>query len=276
MPLHPPKGYLGQEFPLYHDFEYHFALQAEGTTKDSTIVPVICQDQLAQTLATTFVNPKHSSFEISNNPNCSPESIIPYMSISIRASLTKLAIETDLVRSLSFNYMMITTAYLSRLDAIDSKTGNDTETILELTHETDEEQVFPLWSGVDIGTNNLPANQEGIGGTPLESVAFDKELFFDALHYYDNRSMLRTMAPSMRSVTVKRDYPYVTSGTRNNKPICKFMNPYSFCGILFHLPQVGSIDQFGIAADTTAIDHVQFTMKVRFPEWNKGFYQESM
>lgn len=276
MPLHPPKGYLGQEFPLYHDFEYHFALSAEGTTKDSTIIPIITQDTLAQTLATTYVNPKNTNFEVSASPNCSPESIIPYMSISFRASLTKGAIETDLVRSLSFNYMMLTTAFLSRLDAVDSKTGFDVESILELTHETDEEQVFPIWSTVDVGVGNVAANQEGLPGTPLESVAFDKEGFFDALHYYDNRSMLRQVAPSMRTVTVKRDFPYVTSGTRNNKPICKFMNPYAFCGILFHVPQTGSVDQYGLIADTTAINHVQFTAKIRYPEWNKGFYQESI
>ncbi len=172
MPAHPPKVYLGQEFPLYHDFEYHFALSAEGTTKDSTICPIITQDQLAQTLATTYVNPKNANFEVSASPNCSPESIVPYMSISFRASLTKGAIETDLVRSLSFNYMMLTTAYLTRLDAVDSKTGFDVESILELTHETDEEQTFPIWSTVDVGVGNVAANQEGLPGTPLESVAF--------------------------------------------------------------------------------------------------------
>ncbi len=274
MPLHPPKGYLGNEYPLMHDIEYNFGLSAEGTTKDTTIVPLMINDISAQVLATTFVNPKHATFEVSNSPNCSPESIMPYMSMSLRASLTKGAIETDFVRSLSFNYMMINTAFLSRLDAIDSKTGFDTETILELTHETTDEQAYPLWTTVDVGVGNTAANLAGIGGTPLESVAFDKEQFFDAMHYFDNRSMLRVMAPSMRTVTIKRDYPYVTSGTRPVAPICKFKNPYTFAGLLVNVPQTGAIDQYGLITDTTAIDHINFTMKIRFPEWNKGFYQE--
>ncbi len=276
MPLHPPKGYLGQEFPLYHDIEYKFGLSAEGLTKDTTIIPIMTQDASAQVLATTYVNPKNTNFEVSNSPQVSPESIVPYMSMSLRASLTKLAIETDLVRSLSFNYMLITTAFLSRLDAVDSKTGFDVESILELTHETTDEQAGPLWSTVDIGTGNTAANTYGIGGTPLESVAFDKEQFFDAMHYFDNRSMLRVVAPSMRTVTIKRDFPYVMSGTRATKPICKFQNPYSFAGLLVHVPQTGDIDQYGLIGDTTAIDHVNFTMKIRYPEWNKGFYQESI
>ncbi len=273
----PPKGYLGQEYALMHDIEYNFSLSAENTAKDSTIVPLVMQDGAAQTLATTYVNPKNTNFEVSNAPNCSPESIIPKMSISFRCALTKGAIETDLVRSLSLNYMFITTAFLNRLDAIDTKTTNDTETILELTHETTDEQVYPLWSGTDLTGGLLHANVPGLTtDQTIESVAFDKEMFFDAMHYYDNRQMLRTMAPSMKTVTLKRDYPYIRSGTNYMKPICKFMNPYSFCGILFHLPQTGAVDQFGLAADTTAIDHINVTMKVRYPEWNKGFYQESM
>ncbi len=273
----PPKGYLGNEYPLMHDMEFQFSLNAEDETKNSTLVPIMFQDSLAQTLATTYVNPKSASFEVSAQPNCSPESIVPQLQLSFKCSLTKGAIETDKIRSLSLNYMFINGAFLNRLDATDDKTGFDIETILELTHETDEEQVIPLWANVKLSDGSLvPTGVEGLTTTQVyESVAFDKELFFDAMQYYTNNHMLRTMAPSMKTILLKRDYPYTRSGTKPVAPICKFQNPYSFGFLLFHLPQVGSIDQYGLASETTNIPHVTVSGKIRFPEWNKGFFQES-
>ncbi len=275
--LNPPKGYLGNEYPLWHDLEYQFKLNAEDETKNSTMIPIMHNDILAQVLKTTYVNPKNSAFEVVAQPNCSPESILPSLQLSMRCSLTKGAIETDAVRSLSLNYMFINGAFLNRLDAVDAKTGNDIETILELTHETDEEQVIPLWSGVDLTSGSLvPTGVEGLTTDQvIESVAFDKEMFFDAMKYYDNHSMLRTMARSMKTVTIKRDYPYSMHGTKPVAPICRFMNPYSFGFLLVHLPQVGDIDQYGLADVTTNIPHVDVKIKIRYPEWNKGFFQES-
>jgi len=274
---YPPRGYLGEEFPLQHDYEFAFTLHAEDETKNSTIVPIIIHDEAAGSLGGIQVNPKHPSFEISAEVSCYPESIIPKISLSYRCALTKGAIETDAIRSLSLNVMPIHTAFLSRLDAEDHTTSTDCESILELTHETTDHQCYPLWSGVDLSNPSLlPTKVPGLTtDQKIESVAFDKELFFDAMQYYTNKNMLKTMIGRMKSVLLKRDYPYSYASNNYNYPIVKYMNEYSFCGILFHLPQVGQLDQFGLAADTTNIGHVNISGKIRFPEWNKGLDQYS-
>ncbi len=173
----PPRGYLGQEFPLHHDYEFAFTLHAEDETKNSTIVPILIQDLAAGTMSSTIVNPRHGSFVVSAEVNCFPESIIPRLNVSYRCSLTKGAIETDAVRSLSLNVMPIYTAFLNRLDAEDHRTGTDCENLLELTHETTDEQCFPLWSGVDLTNGSLlPTKVPGLTASQvIESVAFDKK-----------------------------------------------------------------------------------------------------
>ncbi len=274
----PPRGYMGQEFPLHHDIEFNFQLSAEIETKNSTIVPLVIQDQgLTPSGSTKQVNPRNPNFEIDAGVNCYAESIIPKIALSYRCSLTKGAIETDAIRSLSINVMPIHTAFLSRLDAEDYKTAVDCENLLELTHETVDEQCYPLWSGTDLDNPSLvPADVPGLTTNQnYESVAFDKETFFDAMQYYTNKNMLQTMIGRMKTLLLKRDYPYSYASNNYNYPIVKFMNPYAFCGILFHLPQVGQIDQFGIASETTAIPHVNISGKIRFPEWNQVFDQAS-
>ncbi len=273
----PPRGYMGQEFPLQHNSEFSFDLTAEGATQASTIVPILISDQAHTNADTTIVNPRHASYAVVDSATCYPESIIPRIQLSYRCSLTKGAIETDAIRSLSLNIMPIYTAFLNRLDATDTRTGQDTETILELTHETTDEQCYPLWGGTKLANGStLPSNIPGLTTNQIiENVVFDKEGFFDAMQYYTNKNMLKTMVGRMRTVLLKRDYPYSHSSNNFNYPITKFMNPYAFCGILFHLPQTGQIDQYGLAADTTAISHVHISGKIRFPEWNKSFNQES-
>ncbi len=275
----PPKGYLGNEHPLIHDFEYNFSLSMFTETQNTVICPLVCSDKLAHaTPATIDVNPKNSGFAINATPNVLQESIIPEMQLAFSCSISKLAIETDAVRAIKLNYMFLYTAFLNRLDASDTKSGDDVEGILGLSHETDESQVFPLWSTTDaINGSTMPANQEGNASAVIETVAFDKEKYFDALTYYENASMLRLVAPSMKSVILKRDYPYTRSGTRPMKPICKFMNVYSFCGIMFHLSLAGKFDQYTNIADITALTggHVDINLKCRLPEWNKAFNQEA-
>ncbi len=274
----PPRGYLGEEFPLHHDIEFNFQLNAEDETKNSTIIPILLQDEGIGTQPKSVqVNPKNDTFEVNTGFQCYPDSIIPKIALSYRCALTKGAIETDLIRSLSLNIMPIHTAFLSRLDAEDTKTTTDCENLLELTHETTDKQCYPLYSTVKLSNGfTAPTDYPGLTTTQvIESVAFDKETFFDAMQYYTNANMLKTMVGGMRTVLLKRDYPYSHYSNNYNYPIVKFMNHYAFCGILFHLPQVGQIDQYGLAADTTNIPHINISGKIRFPEWNKALDQDA-
>ncbi len=270
-----PRGYFGVEYPRPHLDEYEFDLNAEDETKNTTILPIIISDEGLSAPSALKVNPKNSGFAIATGPNCIPDSIVPSMSILIKCSLTKGAIETDAIRVLNLNYMPIYTAFLNRLDADDIQTTTDVEGLLELTHETTDKQAYPLWSGVDLGNATLMnANVPGLTtDQTIESVAFDKSTFFDAMHYYTNKDMLKVVTGRMSTIQLKRDRPVSIYKRGYNMPICKFMNPYTFCGIMFHLPQVGEFEQFGIASETTNIGHVHVGMKFRYNEWNKDFNQ---
>ncbi len=171
---------------------------------------------------------------------------------------------------------------LNRLDAFDKQTTEDIETMIELTHETTDEQCYPLWNNTKLfegaGTYDYDALVPGLTTNQQpEGVAFDKEKFFDAQHYYTNKEMLRTVTDRMKTHMVSE--PIVPHGrsvirfsrTINTPSLCKFQHPYTFCGQLFHIPQVGSRDQLHLAGETTAIEHLTVKGFVRFNEFNPDF-----
>ncbi len=183
---------------------------------------------------------------------------------------------------MKFNTMRIGTSFLNRLDAFDKKTSDDIETILELTHETTDEQCYPLWNNTKLfesgGTLDYDALVPGLTTDQQpEGVAFDKELFFDAMHYYTNKAMLKSVASKMRNHLVSEAIvPHGRSlitvgGTFSLPSICKSANPYQFFGELFHVPQVGSLSQLMLAGETTAIEHLTVKGFVRFNEYNPDF-----
>ncbi len=190
------------------------------------------------------------------------------------------ASDTEIVH-LKCNTMKLHTAFLNRLDAFDKKTGNDIETILELQHETTDEQTYPLWNGTKLfesgGTFDYYAGVPGLTTDQQpEGIAFDKEMFFDAKHYYTNKQMLNSVTDRLKDYTLSE--PLVPHGrsiiSRTSNfvhPMCKTMNPYTFCGELFHVPQTGSIDQYHIASQTTGIEHLTVKGRVRFFEYNPDF-----
>ncbi len=270
---------LTWQFPRIHNFNFGFGLSAEDTTKASTIVPFVLQDNALIDFETIKTNPENADFAVVAYPNTCAGSYIPKIQIAWQAFIP--TADTEII-SMNFNDMMIHTSMLNRLDAFDKKTGDDIETILELTHETTDEQAYPLFNNTKLfegaGTYDYDALVPGLTGTQQpEGVAFDKELFFDAQHYYTNKEMLRTVTSRMRSHMVSE--PIVPHGrsvvrfsrTLSTPSLCKFQHPYTFCGQLFHVPQVGSRDQLHLAGETTAIEHLTVKGWVRFFEFNPDF-----
>ncbi len=266
------------QFPLIHNYEFGFGLSADDATKASTIVPYIFQDNAIVDYETIKTNPENADFAVMAKPNICAGSYVPKMMVNWQMYIPPA--DTELVH-LKVNTMRIHTAFLNRLDAFDKKTGNDIETILELEHETTDEQCGPLWNGTKLfeagGTYDYHADVPNLTGTQQpEGVAFDKELFFDAKHYYTNRQMLASVTDRMKDYTLSE--PLVPHGrsivnqTHKGMPsVCKSGNPYQLCAELFHVPQSGSIDQYHIATQTTAIEHLRVKGRVRFFEYNPDF-----
>ncbi len=269
---------LTWQFPRIHNYEFGFGLSADSSTQASTIAPYMFQDNAMVDLETVKTNPENADFAVTAMPNVYAGSYVPQMMVNYTMYIP--ASDTEIVH-LKCNTLDIQTAFLNRLDAFDKKTGNDIETILELQHETTDEQTYPLWNGAKLfesgGTFDYHADVPGLTtDNQPEGVTFDKEMFFDAKHYYSNKDMLNSVTGRMHDYTLSEPLvPHGRSMVSRTKrivpPVCRFANPYMFCGELFHVPQSGSIDQYHIASQTTGIEHLTVKGRVRFFEFNPDF-----
>ncbi len=276
----PPRGYQRDDQPLPHNLKVKFSLGME--TKNETYVPLILNDEGLVNPDAVNVNPKHASFAESDNPYCYHGSIIPKMNITIKARLSKAGVETDKVQELEFYWMPVYTSFLNRLEAQDSKSAAQVEDILELQHETVGKSVYPIWSGTkltghagDIKIHATPTTAlMGLSTTDaLESIAFSDNLFYDALQYYTNSSMLKKVIGRMHRVRVRQDKMYVYHSNNFTNSMVKRINDYTFCGILFDLPLGTDSRQLIEAGDTTDINHLHLSVFTRYEEWNNDFDQ---
>lgn len=271
------------KFPRIHNFEIGFGLSAEDVLKQSTIVTYFFQNNSIVDYETIKTNPENADFATVTYPDCCAGSYIPKVQVIWTAVIPPS--DTELVHLL-FDTLMINTSMLNRLDAFDKKTGFDIETILELEHEIGDEICYPIFNGTKLfesGGTFDTTFKDGFAdvglGTDLqpEGVAFDKEQFFDAMHYFTNKEMLKSVTGKMRSHTLSEPLvPHgksmvVSSRTFEVAPLCKFQHPYTYCGELFSVPQVGSRSQYHLAGETTAIEHLMIKGFVRFFEFNPDF-----
>ncbi len=281
-----PAGYRQADYPLIHDFQYQFSLDVEDETKNSTIVKLIANSGEAGAEAVE-VNPSHAAFAEESGALCFTGSIIPKLSISITAKLDQAAFDIDSIEHMMFKWMPIYTSFLNSLDAINlGCPASDIKTILEL-QTGGKERVFPLFGGVDLPATvyNHPLSNINVTETftnaglttdaKMESVAFDEQAFWDAKRYYTNKGKLNQITGSFKSVYLdyhRKPYTYFSNNFTN--PTVKRMNPYTFCGILFHVPQADEIGQLCDDADvTTSVGHIDIGVRVNYEEWNVDFDQ---
>ncbi len=287
----PPSGYRSMENPLLHDWNIQTHLDVENELLNSTIVPIFRASEKALLVEDVEVNPQHASYKEDAGCTVFMGSIVPRISVTITAQLDQLAFETDSIEHMNFKWMPIYTAFLSSLDAQnDGSPASDIETILELNHGTNNKEVTPLYDGNDLqgtaSTGSIPLSDVTDSDEAftdwnlttdalLEAVAFDEQAFWDAKAHYTNKGMLNKVTGRFTNVTL--DYhrrPYVYSSNNFTNPIVKRGNPYTFCGILFHLPQAGEFGQLcGDSDVSSSIAHIRIGVRVRFEEWNNAFDQ---
>ncbi len=229
------------------------------------------------------VNPANPAFAEDAGPLIHMNSIVPKLMVKFSITMAKAAIVTDAMRAIKVNYMPLYFSFLDTLEAEDTKTAVQIEDILEMQHDTTNKDTYPLYSATDLNSGILPFSTvvatEVFGDYGLttninaESVSFDDELFWDAQQYYSNRGMLRKVTGGWKTAIVTRDRPFNYFSNNFTYPTVKRGNPYTYCGMLFHLPLGGDSEQFFDAADTTDIPHVVIRGRVRFNEWNPDFDQ---
>ncbi len=267
--------------PSPHDFVWGFGLDIDPASplKAATIVPYCMQDNAIVDYETIKVNPQNEDFVIQNKPNCAAGSYIGKIMVSWKAWIA--SSEIDLM---NFNTLDIHTSMLNRLDAFDKKTGEDIESLLELTHETTDEQCYPLWDGTKLYeghlVNDYAAEVPGLTTTQQpEGIAFNQEAYFDALHWYTNKEMLRKVTGKFKTWYLGGDLPkaipirdrIVTSFGNKQQSLTKYMHPYSFVGEIFSAPKASARNQMMLGTDVTAIEHLTVQGRTRFFEHNPDF-----
>lgn len=287
----PPKGYAAIEYPLPHEMRYSFGLLGENEAKNSMIVTLIRTSEDLGTPETIEVNPHNNAFVEESGPTIHLNSIIPRMNLKFTARMTTAAIETDKMRSLIFNWMPIYMAFEDDYVAKDVMTNTEVEDILEMSHTaaTGNKRGTPLQSTVKSDTTNHASVQplnavsdtEVFGdynlttNTILEFQAFDTNLFWDAMDHFSNRGKLQKVVGKWHTQVVTRDRPFIYSSHNFTYPTVKRGNPWTYCGILFHLPQGVDFNQHFNAGETTVIEHLSIDLLCKYDEWLPDFDQKA-
>ncbi len=272
--------------PTFHEFSGKFSLRCADETRNSTIIPILHTSDIANAPEAINANSQNSGFQEDAGALIHQGSIVPKINFQMWARIANTALVTpDFVDSLVFNWMPLYFAFEDTYTASDGRTGTDVEAILAMQHQTGQRDGYPIYvNDMDGNPTNHPVSSEytEVFGDfslttdlKLESVAFDSNLFWDAMNYYSNRSMLQKVAGQWHSVVVKKDHPYIYKSDNFTNPSVKRGNPYTFCGVLVHLPQDDDAHQLRQPGGLTNIVHMDFGFRVRYEEWNPNFDQSA-
>ncbi len=261
-------------FPRPHVIKAMWDQTMEGAS-DSTILTLISHDEATAASAYNS-HPEHTSFAQVQTPNCFPESEIDNVIMELEFTLTKGAIETDKVVTCRNAFMIINTAFLEDLTPKDELTSATPKTILELASESTDRQAYPLYSTIKMvesysGSATMDATYAGLTTTQvLETVAFTENIYYNSIQFYTIAEKIKKLQRGLKWFTLTRQHPtkkfrIFVSGKS------KFINPYTFMGVLTHTPQVSTAYQTAVAGETTAIPHVRVRAHIRYNEWNQNF-----
>ncbi len=207
----------------------------------STIIPIVMNDDAQGDPMDYMANPEHASWSENAKVNCFPDSEIRNLHVTLDIiGQDGLA---NIVQGIVVDYALIQNAFPEKMDAIDEKSGLSVKEILELQKETTDRQCYPLWNGTDMqNANTMDAAIPGFTASQtMEGITFSKEVFKDHLRYSKLKELLRTFLPvGFRTKYCKASFDngfhkrikfdFVPSGA-------KFINPYTFLGLLVSLPQ---------------------------------------
>ncbi len=264
-------------FPRPHNWKIMWGKSIESAVDNhSTMVPIVMYDEGLGAVNSYNSNPEHASFAEAAEPNCYPDSHLQNIICTIDVKLTKGALETDKIHVFKWAFMPIHCAFESDIDAKDEKTGLTVGTILELEKETTDRTVVPLWTGADM---TIPVAALGLEPTNVtglttdqkqEGVSFDTGTYYDALQYFQNAGKIRACSGGLKWMTLTKNHPHQTIRIRLRSKN-KFMNPYNFAAVLFVTPAVDTARQAITAAEVTNIEHIRFSMHIRYNEWHEHF-----
>ncbi len=267
------------QYPRPHNWGVDFAIPVEtASVMASTIIPIITYDEGLGAMSAYKSNPVNASFGEVSTDHCFPTSRVNRVFAQLKVQMSKIMLETDKVHSIRFGTSVIHTSFMDGELALDEVSTLDLNEIIELQNEQTDRQTFPLFNTVDLkdfksnAQLDMPAETPGLAtDLELEAVNFQIGKYYDCLHYYTNGAKLRTISTPMQWHTLTRNRPstIVNVSQQSNT---KFMNPYTFLGLLIHIPANVSNEQFGEPTDTTIeTSTLQFSFTGRYNEFNHEF-----
>lgn len=265
-------------FPRPHNFQHSWRHSIDSTgAKYATIYPIMFYDEGIGSPSGYNANREHALFAEAGEANCFVESRVDSAFVSMTISMTKACLETDKLSNIRFCYMPIMMAFKEDFIAIDEKSSQEVQDVLEMQTESVDRQAYPLYNGSKViekyvNSALMPANQPGLTLTQvLEYITFTTGDYYDMLQYMTNGHKLRTVQGGLKWGTLTRNRPNQTIRFRLRGKT-KRMNPYTFWGILLLVPRIDTVDQIHIGADATIdMQHVDVMMTTRYNEWNQEF-----
>ncbi len=287
---HTPAGFESQKYPLRHRLHYSFGLSVASSTMNSTILSFVRNyKDVTNDPTTIVVNPHNSAFEVETGAICGPMSIIDKLKMTLRFSLTKDWLNNT-GYDMKFRWTPIFCSFPEKLDAADDMSTSTVAEILDLTKDATKEDITPTFTDdLDVtppseqahpmstanftevfGTMNLTAD------TVMESVAHDATEFSNAIRYYTNKGALKSCLGRTRHVNLSPNHTSQTFHINKfvPKPVRRIV-PYTFFGILIHLPLQSNIDQhFASSAHAASSSDLGIHCHVTYDEWNPDHIQD--
>ncbi len=267
------------EYSRPHHIGYNFAIPVESASaRLATIVPVITADEGLGAMSAYESNPENTNFVLAGTDHCYPTSRINKVFAELKASMSKIMLETDKVQIIKFATMEIHSAFNETGQALDEISTLDLNEILELQVETTDRQMYPLFNAIDLADYksnpglNMPAETPGLDtDLEIEAVAFQPSIYYNCLSHFTNGDKLRSVATPLKWHTLTRTRPAKTIYC-NQHSNTKYMNPYTFLGLLIYVPTMAEIHQIGKPTDTTIETcTIEFTYQARYQEFNHEF-----
>ncbi len=285
----PPKGLKTQQYPLRHQMYYTAGLNPVTTGNHSTYFTVARNYKTVTAVDTIDTNPKHASFVVDGGCVCAPMSMLDNLTIKLDFSYSNLA--PVKANALKCWWQPIFNVFPEKLDAADEKTTTTVAALLSLVKDATEEDVTPLFTnikftGAGASDVNHPVSTVNLTETfttlnmdtdlDMEGITHDDKVLQDALKYYTNKGALKSCLGRRRYVVLDENHIHKSFYIRKRPPSAvRRIMPYSFFGLLIHMPPVTNPDQiYQDEALAATISYINVSCKIRYDEWNSGHNSE--
>ncbi len=261
-------------YPRPHVLDNSFNLSINVAGKDSTIYPLIIQDEGLGTPSGYSSNPQNAAFAEAATPNCYPDSRINSIMARFRIALTKGCVHTDLIEEMNIVVIPIFMSFKENYTAIDEVSSEEVQDSLEMQYESTDRQGYPLYNATDLTGDNLSLSNDvpGLtGGNTIEGITFLLDNLYNTLQYRTISGKTSASIGKIQILTIKRRQHKIYNLKIRLTDKVKRMNPFTFCGVLFHIPAQQLSQQIGNIADDSAIDHINIAVESRYLERNENF-----